>query len=193
MGIVPPYQDLTYDAIIGYVECTGIVQESDLFWAENKKYEWENPVYNLVFQNPYLFNEPMPVKYHNYGTFFNVAIKKENLLNSYKVSLNKPFWEGTCLKMPAAQSVIQAIEEGITSFSYDLCETSIDYFINPDTGKPFPIESIDFIGAEKVIHKKVVSFKLGYYADEDNNPIHFQGYDDTSDDTIWRIIIYYFE
>ena len=192
MGIVPPYQDLPYDAIIGYVECTGVVQNSDSFWADASGYEWANPVYNLKFQNPFLFDEPIPVRYKTYGLFFNVAMSPKDLLKSHKVNLLKPYLEGTCLKMPAAKSVLQAIDDGWECISYDLCDTSIDYFIDPSTGEPYSADSIDFISEERTIHKHISSIETGHFVDNEDNPIYYRGYD-VKENKIYRVISFHIE
>lgn len=160
--------------------------------AERTKYEWENPVYNLVFQNPFMFNEPIPIRYNNYGTYFRVAMNKKDLLNSHKVHLLRPHWEGTCLKMPAADFVLQEIDNGIDSISFDLCDTNVDYYFDSESGESYPIENIDFIGRERTIHKKVVSVQLGHYVDENKEPVYFRGYD-TQEDKIWQVLSYFLE
>ena len=190
MGNIPPYEELQYNSIIGYVECTGVVQDADSFWAEKTRYEWENPVYNLTFRNPFMFNNPIPVRYKNHGLFFRMALDKETLHNAYKVNLLKPCWEGECLKMPVAESVLRSIEEGMDIISFDLCDTNVDSFFNPATGQSFPIESIDFIGKQRIIHKEVVSVELGHYVDEDNEPIYFRGYD-MKESKIWEVIYFH--
>lgn len=189
MGIIPPYQDLIYNAIIGYVECTEITQNDDSFWAETAQYDWENPTYNMKFQNPFMFDEPIPVRSKNYGIFFNVAISPKDLLKAHKVPLTKPFLDGDCLKMPAALSVLKEIDDGIKSIMYDLCDTSMDFFIDPQTGEPYSVESIDFMGKDRTIHKHVSSIETGHYVDEDDNPVYYQGYD-IKENKIWRVITF---
>lgn len=190
MGNIPPYEELQYNSIIGYVECTSIVHDADSFWAEQAKYRWENPVYNLTFKNPFLFNDPIPVRSNVHGTYFRVAVKKKELQNSHKVDLKRPFWEGTCLKMPAAESILQSIDDGIEIISYDLCETNVDYFFDPATNQSFPIESIDFIGKDRTLHKEVVSVEIGHYEDEDKEPVLFQGYD-PKENRIWEVLSFH--
>ena len=190
MGNIPPYEELQYNAIIGHVECTGIVCNSDSFWAEQADYKWENPVYNLTLRNPFLFNVPIPINHRAYGTFFRVAVSKKELRNSHKVNLMRPYWEGTCLKMPAAESLLQMIENGIEIISYDLCETTVDFFFDPDTNLSFPIESIDFFGTQRTIHKDVFSVEIGHYEDEDKQPILFRGYDQ-KENKIWQVISFH--
>ena len=187
MGNVPPYEELQYNAIIGYVECTGIVCDADSFWAEQAEYKWETPVYNLTFKNPFMFNTPIPISHRVYGPFFRVAVNKEALLNCHKVNLMRPYWEGTCLKMPAAECILQSIDDGIEIISYDLCETNEAYFFDPDTNLSFQIDSIDFLGKQRTIHKEVVSVEIGHYEDEDKQPILFRGYD-PKENRIWEVI-----
>ena len=190
MGNIPLYEELQRNAIIGYVECTGIFRNADSFWAEQAENKWENPVYNLTLKNPYLFNVPIPISHRVYGTFFRVAVDKKELLNSHKVNLMRPHLEGTCLKMPAAESILQSLDDGIEIISYDLCETNVDYFLDPETNRSLPIESIDFIGRQRTIHKEVVSVEIVQYEDEDNKPIHFRGYD-SKENTKWEVLSFH--
>ena len=190
MGNIPPYEELQHNAIIGYVECTGIVHDADSFWAEQTEYKWADPVYNLTFTNPFMFDVPIPISHRVYGLFFRVAVSKKELLNSHKVNLMRPNLEGTCLKMPAADSILQSIDDGIEIVSYDLCETNVDYFIDSVTGQSFPIDSIDFIGKQRTIHKEVVSVEIGHYENEDNEPIHFRGYD-PEEGKIWEVLSFH--
>ena len=110
MRNIPPYEELQYNSIIGYVECTGVTHDADSFWAEKSGYEWEKPVYNLIFQNPFLFNNPIPVRCKNNGLFFRMALDQKELLNAHKVNILKPHRDGICLKMPVEDSVLQSID-----------------------------------------------------------------------------------
>ena len=190
MGNIPSYEELQYNSIIGYVECTGIVHDADSFWAEQAEYKWENPIYNLTFKNPFLFNEPITVGHRVFGPIFRVAVDKKDLLNSHKANLQRPSLDGTCLKMPAADSILQSIDNGIEIISYDLCETNVDYFFDSATNQSFPIESIDFIGKQRTIHKEVDFLEIGHYEDENNKPIHFLGYD-PKEDRIWEVLSFH--
>ena len=78
-GILPAYEDLPMNAIIGYADLINIVDHSNLP-GTNKKY-----AHHFVVKNPYVFNEP--ILNHTTGNkFYEVKeITPENMPASHQI------------------------------------------------------------------------------------------------------------
>ena len=80
-GILPAYEDLPTNAIIGYADLTGIVERSNLP-GTNKKY-----AHHFVIKNPHVFNKA--ILNHTTGRrFYEVKeITPENMPAAHQLNI----------------------------------------------------------------------------------------------------------
>ena len=80
-GILPAYEDLPTNAIIGYANLTSVVERSNLPGANR------NSAYHFVIKNPHIFDKPI-LNHTASSKFYEVTeIKPENMPVSHQVKL----------------------------------------------------------------------------------------------------------
>ena len=80
-GILPAYENLPTNAIIGYADLTGVVERSNLTGADR------NSAYHFVIKNPHVFDKPI-LNHTASSKFYEVAeIKPEDMPASHQVKL----------------------------------------------------------------------------------------------------------
>lgn len=170
MGQIPEYKDMPYGAIIGYVDCYKIVKGSDSFWAQPNSFHW-------CLKDAYLFDEPIPGIKGVRGHLFDVDIDENNLPPAHKVNLPIPEIQGSNLIMPAGEEIMAMVESGVKEVAYELSVFAEQLFFDPNTGNPYPVKTIEFVGKDKTIKKDVEGIEVGNYTDDKNEPIEYIGFD----------------
>ena len=176
MGWLPEYADMPYGSIIGYVNCYKIVRDADSFWAQPDSFHW-------CVKDAWLFDEPIPDIKGVRGHLFDVDIDENSLPSAHQVDLPIPKREGTHLIMPASNAVIANVENGAPEVVYDLmCINYGLYFDEND--ELIETKTIDFIGKDKTVSKKVVAVEpFAYGGPDGDEDIHYPGFDGA--DCIW--------
>ena len=147
MGQIPEYKDMPLGAIIGYVDCYDIVQDSDSMWAQPDSYHW-------CLRDAHIFDEPIYGVKGARGHLFDVPeIDEDNLPASHEWICSSPDVQGDTVILPVSDAVMAQIEAGADHITYDDTGIMDSMFFNPETGEPVEYKKVCFVGRDKTVEK----------------------------------------
>lgn len=185
MGQVPEYADMPNGAIIGYVDCYSIIQDSDSPWAQPDCFHW-------CLRDAHFFDEPIYGIKGVRGHLFDVPeVDENNLPPSHKWSCEFPDVKGDTLILPVSDTVMAEIEAGADSIEYDLTAFMEQLLLNPENGEPLSFKNVKFIGKDKTITKQFDGIEYGPYLLPGDQTVEVEEYQGQG--VLWSWIAVYFK
>ena len=185
MGQFPEYKDMPNGAIIGYVDCYQIVRDADSPWAQPDCFHW-------CLRDAHIFDQPIFGIKGVRGHLFDVPeIDKNNLPPSHEWECEFPDAKGSTLILPVSDAVMADIVAGADHVEYDLTGFMEELLFDPDTGKPYPFKSIEFIGRNKTLTKKFDGIECGPYLLPGDKTVELDEF--KGQGVLWSFVTIYFK